>query len=171
MTHELRFSLDHFSSHLVHLMYPMPQSDSPWSNVFLSRVSQVLVESSNLSDHKSPLRSLLCGILSMGFYHADRVYRGRGSISNIVPKGGSGMAKERVNPPTNSWNLHGARYQTIAWRALDTCLRADHGAELQDDKLIELIVALLNLVAVEVSQPRNYTAQKLTPTFTDYCRQ
>lgn len=78
---------------------------------------------------------------------------------------------EREKPPTNNWNLHGAKYQTIARKALDTCLRADRRVEPQDDELIEVIVALLNLVAVEVSEPRNYNAQKLTPTFTDYYRQ
>jgi Fungal Zn(2)-Cys(6) binuclear cluster domain/Fungal specific transcription factor domain len=135
--HEIRFLADHFSSHVTHLLFPMPQAESQWSNIFESKTLKDLVGSGDISHFEPLMRSLLYEILAVSAFHADRLY--------------STQSTTEDDDRTSIWHACGTRYEKLAWSGIRTYLELRRVIDHGDTFSVEEIIALSIFTAAGVS--------------------
>ncbi|RDW82877.1 hypothetical protein BP5796_04368 [Coleophoma crateriformis] len=159
-SYELQFLLDHFNSHLIHLLYPMPQKQSPWRKFLFFNASQILACSNATNRASAKSKPLLYGILAMSSFHADMVYNGHQSMDEIL----------RAAPLSSySWNSCGARYAKLARSEIQLSFQTSATDTSFGPLPLEIVMVFLSFLAVEMITGSEY-CRDLYPMICQYLK-
>ncbi|RDW71633.1 hypothetical protein BP6252_08196 [Coleophoma cylindrospora] len=159
-SYELQFLLDHFTSHLTHLLYPMPQKQSPWKKLLLFNASRILAGSNAANKASSKSKPLLYGILAMSSFHADRVYNGFQSMDEIL---------RAATLSSSSWNACGVRYAKLAHSEMQISFQTSAIDTSFDPFSLEIVMVFLSFLVVEMITGNEY-CRDLYPMICQYLK-
>ena len=146
---ETDFLLNHYSSHVVHLLLPVPILPSPWSTLFMERCLAALGADDFFDPENYSGNSLLYGTLAVAAFHVDAVFHKPESNSEKEDPASRLHASGSTDSSSN-WHVVGTKCRDTAFICLQKKMQSNQLKNWLGEDAINHALTLVMLVVAGV---------------------